>query len=305
MSSKYSNSELYKSKYLKYKAKYITLKNIHGGTINNDVEDKISTFFTDLRQANTFTVDEIKADPRKTNMIQIEFSEFNSKRVVKNDKGDIKVLNLMDMNISKLPDSIVDLTINDSLLLGKNPITKIPANFADIQVGSISYANTPIEIHEEFKLINSKIKAREDEKKLLALTQEEDQRIKRDQETEKARKAEQEARKAEEEAIKAKQENYFNSLSKEQQDKILADKQAAREQYNKEIEIRIKRKEQELIDFRKREKEQDKEREKQRIMENEKITEEQYNAREKEKAESDRKTSDAFSEMQARGMGTW
>ena len=41
MSNKYSNFEFYKSKYLKYKIKYTNLKNIHGGT----VEDNINKFF--------------------------------------------------------------------------------------------------------------------------------------------------------------------------------------------------------------------------------------------------------------------
>lgn len=181
MSSKYSNSELYKSKYLKYKAKYINLKNMHGGGVEEDVEK----FLQDLKEANS--------DIKET------IEELINRAVFRD--GELIDLKLFNLDIKVLPSSILNLNIKEDLHLeNNNNLNTFPENFDKIKVGKNIYSYGII--NEALLVAIQKIK-----KNQLYKSSPEEIKARNDQE---ARKAE-ETRKTEE-ARKAKDASWFGSF---------------------------------------------------------------------------------------------
>ena len=98
------------------------------------------------------------------------------KQRTKIEDGELIWLSLNDMGIKIVPDSITKLDIKTNLFLLNNPINTLPKNFNTIRVGGrIHYNNKGSE--DSNKIILDTIILL-DEKKLLALTPEEQQRIK-------------------------------------------------------------------------------------------------------------------------------
>jgi len=209
MSSKYSNFELYKSKYLKYKAKYVTLKNMLGG----GVEDDVKLFFEHLVEANPH----IFQNDKKAEVDKL----IKNSAIFKN--GKLIDLKLFNMNLRTLPPSIVGLEIMEDLYLqNNNELYIFPENFAEIKVGNNIYTSgiTNKDLLKACQNIRDRNNEREMEKKhQYELSQEEIEK--------RARKAEEIARKAEEaqakEAFKIKLGDNYDEYMRliQERDKII------------------------------------------------------------------------------------
>jgi len=229
MSSKYSNFELYKSKYLKYKAKYVTLKNMLGGGVEEDVRN----FFFELISQNDIIVNGIKVNV--DNVADL----IRSRVVIEGGKLiDLKLFNL-DLHI--LPDSIVGLEIMDDLYLQNNKNLKFfPENFAEIKVGKNihTFGIVNANLLNVIQNIRKGINEREMEKKhQYELSQEgieerarKEQRVLEEQRRIKAKAKEKEQRDLEEQQrIKAKKEDQIR------RDKIIREGQLAMNAIQQEI----------------------------------------------------------------------
>ena len=139
MSSEYSNFELHKSKYLKYKVKYINLKNMHGGGVEEDVDQ----FFRDLITTNPH----IRSNPLLQDTVKIKemtpeetINNLKKKRT-KIENGELIWLDLTDLDINVLPASITKLDIKADLYLINNTLENLPENFNTMRFKRIFYYN--------------------------------------------------------------------------------------------------------------------------------------------------------------------
>lgn len=115
---------------------------MHGG----DVKEDVNEFFRDLK---------------KQNNIEETIEELIKKKAVFDEDGKLIDLNLFNMNIQVLPDSILSLNIMGKLMLSNNPITTLPENFDSIKLANtITYTYNDIKnekVRNMFKSINSSI----------------------------------------------------------------------------------------------------------------------------------------------------
>lgn len=115
-------------KYLKYKSKYLTLKNIKGGNptvISSNNENIIKT----KEQVDMLISEIIKINP------EVNHDKIN-KSATYNDVGDLESFNFRDCGIKILPYNFGYIQVIDTLDLTHNSIRVVPDSFNCIKFGN-------------------------------------------------------------------------------------------------------------------------------------------------------------------------